>query len=79
MTCLTNIIISHPESKDSFATLLISALQTEFESVAIITLHIINTIVINYRKSSKDSTDAVFVGKILDLGIGVMERNLSRV
>ncbi|CAG9314366.1 unnamed protein product [Blepharisma stoltei] len=75
---LTTIVINNPDSKDLFIPLLIGSLETEKECAAIITLHIINTIVLNFRKNSKGSSDVLFLGKILDDGIGVMERNLSR-
>ncbi|CAG9324834.1 unnamed protein product [Blepharisma stoltei] len=75
---LTNIITKNPEYKELFAALLIAALETERENHAIMVLHIINTIVYNFRLISKDTADAEFLGKILDLGLDVMERHLSR-
>lgn len=75
---LAHIIINNPEYKELFASLLIGALETERENNAIMVLHIINTIVYNFRMVSKDNADAEFLGKILDLGLDIMERHLSR-
>jgi hypothetical protein len=75
---LIYIIVTNPEFKELIAALLLRNLETENEISAIMMLHVINTIVYNLRLSSRDNTDADFLGKVLDLGLDIMEKNLKK-
>ena len=74
----TNIVMHYPEYKELFASLLIGALETESEMTAVMVLHVVNVVIFNLRLTSKDTFDAEFLGKILDLGLSSMEYNLKK-
>ena len=62
------LIIQHPEYKELFISHLVGLLTTDTELEAITALHIINIIVINYRLTVRDNSDAFFLGKLFDMG-----------
>lgn len=75
---LISLITNNPEFKDLIASLLIRHLETEVEISAIMMLHVVNIIIYNLRLSCRDNSDADFLGKILDLGLDTMDKNLRR-
>ena len=75
---LIRIITTNPDFKELIGSLLIRHLETENELSAIMMLHVINIILCNLRINCRDNSDADFLGKILDLGLDTMEKNLKR-
>ena len=75
---LIYIITANPEFKDLIVSLLIRNLETERELSAIMMLHVINIIIHNLRLGHHENSDADFLGKVLDLGMDTIEKNLRR-
>lgn len=75
---LIYIITTNPDFKDLIVSQLIRSLDSESENSAIMMLHVINIIIYNLRLCNRDNSDADFLGKVLDLGMDTMDKNLKR-
>ena len=75
---LITLIIQHPECKELFISHLVNLLSTDVEQEAVSALHIVNIIVVNYRLTVPDNSDAFFLGKFFDMGGEILENHSTR-